>query len=351
MRRSLVPIFCASLCAVALAQSPEKIAEEHFNKGNTAYNLGRWSEAVESFTNAYEAWPQPEFLYNIAQAHRQAGDCKKALHFYKRFRSLKENDRAAPLSKKKRDEVDKFIVQLTECVAKTDTTTSTPPDTLDSPPPSEPAPAQTPPAPAETPVPAPPAVVPVQPELAATRAVEPRSPLIAVRLGAAVTKLVLGPGVAAPVQPSLWLAGGYPLRAGPVTIELGAGLSWTPLPYDDMSGASRIASLTSILANTAASYPILRKLAVRAEVGAGASVLGGVSAMGNPFTRGGAPASGALGMLGVRVGASLDYEVARNVIATVTPIAFSFSPPNAALREDIRLVGRVEVVFGIGYRR
>jgi len=117
------------------------------------------------------------------------------------------------------------------------------------------------------------------------------------------------------------------------------------------AGASHVASLTSILANTAATYPLGRKLAVRGDVGIGASVLAGVTAMGNPLTRGGAPASGALGMLGVRAGASLDYEVARNLIATVTPLAFSFSPPNDALRPDIRVVGRFEIAVGIAYRQ
>lgn len=45
---------------------------------------------------------------------------KQALHFYKRFRSLQEQDPAAPLSPKKKDEVERFIAELTECAASTD---------------------------------------------------------------------------------------------------------------------------------------------------------------------------------------------------------------------------------------
>src|SRR5689334_21971491 len=80
-------------------------AEEAYTKGDTAYNLGRYDEAAEWFTKAYESWPQPEFLYNIAQSYRLGGNCKQALHFYKRFKSIKEKDKDAPLSKKKKAEI------------------------------------------------------------------------------------------------------------------------------------------------------------------------------------------------------------------------------------------------------
>jgi hypothetical protein len=126
----LTGIALAITCSVAFAQPAEKVAEEHFTRGNTAYNLGRFDEAVEHFTKAYETWPQPEFLYNIAQSYRLARNCKQALHFYKRFRSLKDADTKSPLSAKKREEVERFISQLTECAAKADTTAGTPPDTI-----------------------------------------------------------------------------------------------------------------------------------------------------------------------------------------------------------------------------
>lgn len=135
----LTGIALAIACGVAFAQPAVKVAEEQFNRGNTAYNLGRFDEAVEHFTKAYEAWPQPEFLYNIAQSYRLARNCKQALHFYKRFRSLKDADTANPLSPKKREEVDRFISQLTDCAAKADTTAGTPPDTIARPDKSGPA--------------------------------------------------------------------------------------------------------------------------------------------------------------------------------------------------------------------
>ena len=88
------------------AGNQQSKAEEYYNKGDAAYNLGRFDEAIENFTKAYEEWPLPEFLYNIAQSYRQQGNCKQALFFYKRFKSLKEKDKDNPLTQKQRDEVD-----------------------------------------------------------------------------------------------------------------------------------------------------------------------------------------------------------------------------------------------------
>jgi hypothetical protein len=145
-RLGISAVAVALACSVALAQpaSPEKQAEKYFNRGNTAYNLGRFDEAVENFTKAYEVWSQPEYLYNIAQAHRLAGRCKQALHFYKRFRALKDADVASPLSPQKREEIDRFTTQLVECAAKADTTATAPPDTIDRPQRSTPQGAQGP---------------------------------------------------------------------------------------------------------------------------------------------------------------------------------------------------------------
>ncbi|HEX5058636.1 MAG TPA: tetratricopeptide repeat protein [Kofleriaceae bacterium] len=129
---------------LVLAQSGEKAAEEWFNKGNVAYDLGRYDEAADNFTKAYEAWQRPEFLYNIAQAYRLGGNCAKALHFYKRFKTLKEKDTLAPLPAKKREEVDRFISELTDCAAKGQSSANVPPDTTDRPPQSPPATTPTP---------------------------------------------------------------------------------------------------------------------------------------------------------------------------------------------------------------
>lgn len=135
MSRIAVMIATLMLCGgLAVAQSNEKAAEEWFKKGNVAFDLGRYDEAADAFMKAYESWQRPEFLYNVAQAYRLGGNCGKALHFYKRFKTLKEKDTKAPLSAKKREEVDRFITELTDCASKAQSSAKVPPDTTDNPP-------------------------------------------------------------------------------------------------------------------------------------------------------------------------------------------------------------------------
>jgi hypothetical protein len=60
-------------------------AKALFNQGATSFALGKFDEAIESWEAGFKESPNPEFLYNIAQAHRLAGDPAKALFFYKSF--------------------------------------------------------------------------------------------------------------------------------------------------------------------------------------------------------------------------------------------------------------------------
>lgn len=132
-RPGIILVALVLACGVAFAQSGQQVAEEHFKRGTTAYNLARFDEAVEEFTKAYEAWPQPAFLYNIAQAYRLAGNCKQALYFYKRFRALKDQDTKHPLDATKSAELERFISELTECAAKAERSAGAQPDTIDRP--------------------------------------------------------------------------------------------------------------------------------------------------------------------------------------------------------------------------
>ena len=123
MTRSLrLALACALLVAAtsatALAQptGDKKKALDLYDKGNTQYNLGRWKQAIELFTQAYEVYNAPEFLFNIAQAHRQDGNCSEALFFYRRYLANKPNAT-------NKAEVDGFIKELDgKCTEGTGTT-------------------------------------------------------------------------------------------------------------------------------------------------------------------------------------------------------------------------------------
>jgi hypothetical protein len=370
---------------LALAQSPEKMAEHWFNQGNTAYNLGRFDEAVGHFTKAYEAWPQPEFLYNIAQSYRLAGNCKQALHFYKRFKSLKEKDDKAPLSAKKREEVERFINELTDCAAKADSTAGAQPDTIDRPPPGPTGPTTTGTGPATatgspatgTTITAPTAVTSVvgATSTSATGGPGPtgatgptvgalESPdgddgdggsvhatqqtsgpsLVSARMTAGIALLGAG-DLEMPVLPSLGITGGYPLPIGPLTLELGAGLTYTPLPYE-VGGAQQRGTMLGVRAVAAAVYPVANNLSLRGELGVGIVSLSGLGE-GNPISS--MRQAQSFTLPSVRFGVAVDYAVTPNLFAYASPFSIAFSPGTddmyaGNLRE-------IDVLFGVGYRQ
>ncbi|HYU16547.1 MAG TPA: hypothetical protein VEL05_10760, partial [Candidatus Acidoferrum sp.] len=113
-------------CAVLLSASPsraqgqpsgnKKKALELYEKGSVQYDLRHWTQAVDLWMQAYEAYNAPEFLFNIAQAHRHEGNCEQALFFYRRYLATKPNAR-------NRAEVENFIKELE------DTCKSEPPPT------------------------------------------------------------------------------------------------------------------------------------------------------------------------------------------------------------------------------
>jgi hypothetical protein len=351
MRFSVVVLAVLWTGGLAVAQpsgASEQVAQDFFTRGQTAYNLGHFDEAAGLFSKAYEAWPQPEFLYNIAQAYRLGLHCKQALYFYKRFRSLKEQDPAAPpLSPKKKDEIDRFIAELTECAANADRTAVAQPDTIVKPPPAIASRTSAPAAPAPD---APPAI-----PAPASKAVPEASSVAAQQAGADPQRLVarLTGGVAmisagdlvVPVQPVVGLTGGYPIHLAPLTLELGAALSYTPLPYTVMDGVKRGAMLGA-RATAVASYPIMPRLSLRGHLGAGIVSLSGLDA-GNPISVD--HKAGSFMLSSVAVGVAVDYELTRSVVATVSPLNFAISPGADGMYP--RSLRELDVVLGLGYRQ
>ena len=86
VRTLFVVLALALFCGSAVADENE--AKSLFTRGRTAYALGRFSEAAELFEKAFELKQDPAILYNAAQAHRLAGDKKKALVLYQNYLRL-----------------------------------------------------------------------------------------------------------------------------------------------------------------------------------------------------------------------------------------------------------------------
>jgi hypothetical protein len=77
---------------VLLAASPARgndsateQARQHYEIGTRQYDLGHWDDAIREFEKAYELRPDPNFLYNMAQAYRRKGDPKRALDLYRNY--------------------------------------------------------------------------------------------------------------------------------------------------------------------------------------------------------------------------------------------------------------------------
>lgn len=146
MRRRLP---CAAIalgvCAVAgaaAAADDAANAAAHFKEGKKLYTVGEYRTALEEFKQAFLAKEDPVYLYNIAQCHRQLGDNRQAVTFYRRYLAAAPQD-------PKRAEIERMVRDLEAKAAATP----------EMPPPA-PGPAADPVVPARPPVPTPAAAAP-----------------------------------------------------------------------------------------------------------------------------------------------------------------------------------------------
>src|SRR6266545_4482365 len=87
------------------AQSKTQAAREATENGRRAYNLSRWDEAVAQFEKAYQLSGDPALLFNLAQAHRQAGHANEAVRFYKTYLREQPNSPNREIAEKQLSEL------------------------------------------------------------------------------------------------------------------------------------------------------------------------------------------------------------------------------------------------------
>jgi tetratricopeptide (TPR) repeat protein len=95
-------------------------AKEHYARGTSFYDLGRYDDAIKEFEAAYELKNDPAFLYNLAQSYRQVGNHEQAVHFYKTYL------RYVPKSPNKAD-IEEKIKAEEQLIAQKGTGTTPPP--------------------------------------------------------------------------------------------------------------------------------------------------------------------------------------------------------------------------------
>ena len=357
-------LFAALLVPMMALAEPPTTADDWYKEGETQYNLGNFESAADAFKKGYEVEPdeakKPAYLYNVAQAYRLGNKCKEASFFYKRYLVLKDRDPTKPLKPDKRAEIEQRIVELDECARTQESIANKPPGDTLRPDGGKTGAGTAGAGTAGTTT----TVVSTADEgdegeeeesdeidggsVAAQVFVKPR--VINARFVAGAGKIAMG-DLPTGIKPAFSLTGGYPvLTQGPLTVDVGASFGFTPMPYENgMTGAKATATLTTALVNAAASYTVAPQIALRGDLGVGALFLAGLE-MGNPFTQNGGGTSGALGMLAVRVAASADYAITPNLVATVTPISFAYSPAKQGLRADVSSILQIDFMLGVGYR-
>ena len=338
------------------AYADEATAKARYSAGESAYNLGQFDKAIELFKQAYEQWPEPAFLFNVAQAYRQTGDCKQALFFYKRFLSLKENDTKRPMKSELKTEVEGRVAELEECVRRE--IASKPPTQLDDGQTSHATGPAKPTEPASSQVKTDPKVAtrddgdgdddsdhpPVAPATGA------RPSIFSARVAAGAAKVKIG-DLDAGFQPSFAAVVGYPLALGPLELDLGPAITFAPAPYMTTSNGNATADLIGIAANAGARYAVAPKLAVRVDVGGGVLVVTGSTKPGNPFTATGATSTGAVSTPLVRAAASVDYALTDNLAISAMPIAFTYSPAPSGFLPSISSLTTIAFMLGVELRR
>jgi tetratricopeptide (TPR) repeat protein len=92
-------------------------AKAAFGRGNVAYNLGKYADAIAEFERAYALSRLPEILFNLGQCYRKQWEAeqrselgRRALHYYEAV------IREAP-NAKVRPDAEQFITELSPAVA------------------------------------------------------------------------------------------------------------------------------------------------------------------------------------------------------------------------------------------
>jgi len=112
--RILVATFAIGLCTAGTATSAwaqardnaSAAAKAHYKEGRAHYQLGEYSAAIKEFKEAYHLKPDATFLFNIAQCHRQLREYAEAIQLYRNY--LRDAPDAA-----NREDVEKFIREIT----------------------------------------------------------------------------------------------------------------------------------------------------------------------------------------------------------------------------------------------
>jgi tetratricopeptide (TPR) repeat protein len=115
MWRWLVVVCCLASALHAqpdgsAADPKQAQAEALYAEGAKDYSAREYAEAIDAFKRAYELFPEPTFLFDIAQAYRLLKDCDNAAAFYRNYLLAKPD---AP----DRGKAEKLVGEMDTCAA------------------------------------------------------------------------------------------------------------------------------------------------------------------------------------------------------------------------------------------
>jgi tetratricopeptide (TPR) repeat protein len=137
-------VFAFLLLSATPVHADVSDARAHYEAATADYALGKYADAATEYEKAFAIKPDPALLYNAAQAHRLAGNKKRALLLYENYVLVFGGEI------KNKEEVRRLILNLKKAIATDEQATVAPPTT------PQPAKVEPAPAPAPTPPPAPP---------------------------------------------------------------------------------------------------------------------------------------------------------------------------------------------------
>ena len=97
-----------SLVAVSVASAEDaetRAAKRYFERGQKAFNLGKFDDALEQYQKAYDAKPIPAILFNIGQCYRNLGDYEAAIFSFRKYLKLEPDA-------DNREETEEYITEL-----------------------------------------------------------------------------------------------------------------------------------------------------------------------------------------------------------------------------------------------
>jgi tetratricopeptide (TPR) repeat protein len=83
--RALLSLSVILLLAAPADARGKAEARDAYRLGTQLYNLSEYQQALEKFKQAYLDYPDPSFLFNIGQCHRQLGQKSEAVRSYRAY--------------------------------------------------------------------------------------------------------------------------------------------------------------------------------------------------------------------------------------------------------------------------